>query len=79
MVRGSVFRSVGIKSNCKTLKRRRCNGAQVGVERESHVDAAVLQCPNGPAVALGIGHPHWTASDLERLSEALPDLRYETG
>ena len=31
------------------------------------------------AVALGIDHPDWTASDLERLSEALPDLRYETG
>ena len=32
-----------------------------------------------PAVALGIDHPDWTASDLERLSAALPDLRYETG
>jgi hypothetical protein len=32
-----------------------------------------------PAVALGINNPAWTADDLERLSAALPDLRYETG
>ncbi|MDE1047678.1 MAG: alpha/beta-hydrolase family protein [Candidatus Nanopelagicales bacterium] len=33
----------------------------------------------GATVALGIDNPAWTANDLERLSAALPDLRYETG